>query len=150
LRENSELQSEYEKGFLDLYFEHCKSMINRQNASNPYASNPLLHWADFILPIPQAHLYLSDPFADFDGTPNTMIKVDFLFWTGKEIVAIEIDGKDKTSADINARDCKLRAAGVREIIRILNSDLINSGIKVITSQLPRSITHFWDKEDIYF
>jgi hypothetical protein len=145
LRENSELQTDCEKRFLDLYFEHCKNTIRQQNPSNP-----LLQWTDFVLPIPQAHLYLSDPFADADSAPDTMIKVDFLFWTGKEMVAIEIDGKDKTSADINTRDCKLRAAGVREIIRILNSDLIHSGAKAITSQLPRSITNFWDQENIYF
>lgn len=143
LRENCELQTDCERHFLNYYFDYCKNAVTSQNEFNNS-----FQWTEFILPIPQAHLYLSDPFADLEQL-DTMIKVDFLFWTGTEMVAIEIDGTNKTSAEINARDCKLRAAGVREIIRILNSDLINSGAKTITSQLPTSITHFWDS-NIYF
>ncbi len=98
---------------------------------------------DALMPLPQAHLYLADPLEGYSFVPANMVKVDFAFWTGKNIVAIEVDGGSHIGSEAHVRkDRLLRRAGV-DVIHILNSELSRHGGKVITRLLPQPVTEFW-------
>ena len=72
-----------------------------------------------------------------------MFKVDFAFWTGKNFVAVEIDGSSHVGNERHVtKDRMLQRAGV-QVIHILNSEVLQHGNEVIERLLPREITNFW-------
>jgi len=96
------------------------------------------------MPLPQAHLYLEDPFREYwQFIPEKMVKVDFAFWTGRDIVAVEIDGASHIGNPNHVtKDRALLRAGV-QVVHILNNELMEYGEKAIDCLLPDSITRFW-------
>lgn len=82
-----------------------------------------------------------------------MFKVDFAFWTGKRIIAIEIDGSSHVGSELHIRkDRMLQKAGVM-VIHILNSELLKYGVKTLEKLLPKEIVQYWTnhkKGDLYF
>jgi len=100
------------------------------------------------MPLPQAHLYQNDPMEDdFHFAPNKMMKVDFAFWTGKGLVAIEIDGSSHSGSEAHIRkDRLLQRSGVH-VIHILNNEISKYGMKVIDRLLPREMTLFWESSE---
>ena len=67
-----------------------------------------------MIPLPQAHHYLLDPLSktgDYD--PQCMVRVDFAFWTGKRIVAVEIDGGSHIGGTTDTHVKKGRAADTK-------------------------------------
>lgn len=137
LKENCELQSPYEKRFLDLYFNHCRKAVMFRNNVPSRNFDWVFH---ALLPIPQAHFYLKDPLT----TQPKMVKVDFAFWTGEQLVLVEIDSPNKSGLEIICRDNMFKAEGIKEgSVHILNSELDEFGEKIISSRLPESITKFW-------
>jgi len=156
LREKCTLATESEKQFLDLYFDYCRKSIsmpdffaNRQEEDRPslYQNAPYndVNWVfDAMMPLPQAHLYATDPMEDrYNFAPNKMMKVDFAFWTGKRLVAVEIDGSSHSGSEAHIqKDRLLQRSGVH-VIHILNSEISKYGEKVINRLLPSEITHFW-------
>ncbi|MBN9387756.1 MAG: hypothetical protein J0I20_06895 [Chloroflexi bacterium] len=154
LQANYEVQTASEKQFLDLYFDYCVSIIKPTKITEfLHGSNrdnypaPLNHprWVfQALLPLPQAHLYLEDPLEEkFSYTPENMFKVDFAFWTGERIVAIEIDGSSHIGSETHVRkDRLLQRAGV-QVIHILNSEITKYKERLIPALLPDEITQFW-------
>jgi hypothetical protein len=135
--------------FLNLYFEWIKQNVDRRfgvGEVNPYS----VYYA--LLPIPEMQVYVHDPLED-DWTafePTNNFRVDFGFWTGTQLVAVEIDGNEPAgyARDIR-RDRLLRRAEV-DVIHILNTEIELHQGKVISGLLPRSITRDWLKvEDPY-
>jgi hypothetical protein len=51
-----------------------------------------------------------------------MQKVDFAFWTGSKIIAVEIDSDRKLLPDVIRRDRRYRESGV-DVVHILNSEI---------------------------
>ena len=51
-----------------------------------------------------------------------MQKVDFAFWAGHRMIAIEIDSDNKLLPDVIRRDRRYRDSGI-EVIHILNSEI---------------------------
>lgn len=157
LRDKCELATEYEKRFLNLYFEYCLESVKipsylqspslkKENLSPPYNS---IDWVfEALMPLPQAHLYQHNPFQDnFEFIPDRMMKVDFAFWTGNRLVAIEIDGSSHSgSEDHIKKDRLLQRAGV-DVIHILNNEIDAYGKKVISRLLPSVIQKFWKSSE---
>lgn len=153
LRERCDLATDSERRFLDLYFEYCRQAValprflansypERSESPTPWNDE---EWVfDALLPLPQAHLYHSDPLQDdFQFVPKKMMKVDFAFWTGKHFIAVEIDGSSHAGNEDHVRkDRLLQRAGV-QVVHILNSEILKHGIKVIERLLPSEITKFW-------
>ncbi len=140
LRGRCEVGTEAERRFLDLYFRECFATAQRYRKDDPDA----VFWA--LLPLPQAHLYLSDPLDEWSAVPKRMVKVDFAFWTGTELVAVEIDGASHIgNADHIKKDRMLQRAEVT-VIHILNEELMQHGREVLRL-LPPSITEFWRTKD---
>jgi hypothetical protein len=150
LKKNCEIQTDAEQRFLDLYFSYIldQVILSKKNLPESWRSqvpynNP--HWLfRALMPLPQAHLYLEDPFGDrFQFLPEKMVKVDFAFWTGTEIVAVEIDGPSHIGSPNHVtKDRALVRAGVH-VVHILNNELMEYGEKAINRLLPDSITLFW-------
>jgi hypothetical protein len=151
LREKCELVTEYEKKFVDLYIEYCidqtsiPSYFSGRDPKQLGAPYDDENWVfEALLPLPQAHLYQSNPFEDkFSFVPSRMMKVDFVFWTGKRLVAIEIDGGSHVGSEAHIeKDRLLQRAGVH-VIQVLNSEIAKYGKKVIERLLPQELTRFW-------
>jgi hypothetical protein len=151
IKKTCNLDTDFEKRFLDLYFAYCTSTgeptkweLQHYKEKLPPPKDDRDWIFDALLPLPQAHLYLSDPLGENSSfVPNHMIKVDFAFWTGTEILAIEIDGSSHVGNESHIRkDRMLQRVGV-PIFHILNAELLQHGQKVISRLLPAGITHYW-------
>lgn len=98
-----------------------------------------------LLPIPEMQVYVHDPLEEDWDTfePTNNFRVDFSFWTGAQLVAVEIDGNDPTgyARDVR-RDRMLRRAEIG-VVHILNTELSEHGKKVIQKLLPSEISHAW-------
>lgn len=153
LRETCNLDTDSEKRFLDLYLEYCAQAVVPCNWELAVYGKDKLpapkddpNWVfDALIPLPQAHLYLSDPLSEhYSFVPANMVKVDFAFWTGTQILAVEIDGKSHVGSENHVhKDRMLQRAGVL-VIHILNTELIKHQQRVITHLLPLGITQFWN------
>lgn len=157
LIEKCELQTEHEKRFLWLYFEHIKDRVEYDDALKDYYAemNPpvqgIADWIDWmfwaLMPLPQAHLYAHNPLtrqylAGF--SPDRMFKVDFAFWTGESIVAVEIDGSSHIGNVSHVeKDRMLARAGVH-VIHVLNSEIDEYKDFVIEALLPKNIVYPWE------
>ncbi len=144
-------RSASEKRFLALYFQWVQEAITTpsyyggygQDVGAPYNN---MEWCySALMPIPQAHLYLADPLSDkYSFVPEKMVKLDFLFWTGKRLLAVEIDGSSHAGDPKHIqKDRWLQRAGV-DVIHILNEELITFGTKVVSRLMPRELTRFWE------
>jgi very-short-patch-repair endonuclease len=153
LRDKCELATESEKRFLDLYFDYCRECVAvpdyiqrlyKKMEERPAPYNDADWVFEAMMPLPQAHLYQNDPLEDdFHFAPNRMMKVDFAFWTGKRLVAVEIDGSSHSGSEAHVqKDRLLQRSGVH-VIHILNNEIAKHGMKVIRRLLPAEITQFW-------
>ncbi|MFD0675969.1 MULTISPECIES: hypothetical protein [unclassified Paenibacillus] len=134
----SKCETTKEREFLKIYFEYFSC------AEWGYDSKFLL---SALLPIPQAHLYLKDPLKEdeFHFVSDTAHRIDFLFWTGEKVIAIEIDGDGPSHVNPSngiahqhiIRDRRFQYAGI-QIIHILNSELDGLGWQVL-KLLPKEI-----------
>jgi hypothetical protein len=136
----------YERTFLGLYFDYLKAFLrdDLSEIGNPF-ENPLSLF-NALLPIPQMQLYVHDPLEDdWSGRlePSNNFRVDFGFWTGAQLIAVEIDGNEPSgyARDIR-RDRLLRRAEV-DVIHILNTEIEKHAGGVIYMLLPKEITYDW-------
>jgi hypothetical protein len=151
LRDKCELATEHEREFIHIYFQYCMdeikppSWVSRREPKDRAAPYDDSDWIfDALLPLPQAHLYMANPLEDhFSFVPSQMKKVDFAFWTGERLVAVEIDGGSHIGSEAHViKDRLLQRAGV-QVIHILNSEITKYGTTVIKRLLPDEITSFW-------
>ncbi len=153
--EFGDLGTQAERQFISAYFDFLKDLTTNIIDPSEYAfirnrfpkQDP--RWVfDALLPLPQAHLYVVDPLRDNSWasdpfSPKNMFKVDFAFWTGEELVAIEIDGGSHIGSEKHIRkDRMLQRAGV-PVIHIMNSEIEEQPREVIKRLLPKSVTEFW-------
>jgi hypothetical protein len=101
-----------------------------------------------LLPIPEMQIYVNDPITDGWATyePMNNFRIDFGFWTGSQIVAVEIEGYEPQgySHDVR-RDRLLRRAEV-DVIHILNEEIDEYGDRVLTV-LPETILSRWFQQE---
>jgi hypothetical protein len=125
----------YEAAFLKHYFDFVKD--------DPFIKKPFGRY-NALLPIPQMQVYVEDvldPRWSFEPTNN--FRVDFGFWTGTQLVAVEIDGNEPEgyAADVR-RDRLLRRANV-DVVHILNTEIHKHGRDLMLPLLPKSIAFDW-------
>jgi hypothetical protein len=99
-----------------------------------------------LLPIPEMQLYVENPLDEtWSFEPTNNFRVDFGFWNGTELLAIEIDGNEPGgyARDLR-RDRLLRRAKV-DVVHILNTEIELHGEAVIFKLLPMSVLLDWTK-----
>jgi hypothetical protein len=144
---NCEVQTAHEKKFLSLYFDYILGMVifEEDGLRHTYRDINWLFWA--LIPLPQAHLYARDPFVPWHRQsyhPERMFKVDFAFWTGTRLVAVEIDGGSHIGNPNHViKDRMLSRAGVL-VVHILNDELDQHSYYNIMKLLPDDITEIWE------
>ena len=96
-----------------------------------------------LLPLPQAHLYCEDPLVEgATFVPERMFKVDFLFWSGKQLIAVEIDGSSHIGSETHIiKDRLLQRSGVH-VVHITNREVFEFGTKIIRKLLPAPVWRF--------
>lgn len=158
----------YEELFLDLYFgvlkmSHARAMpheksdhdklatiIDEIGLSGSFQKIPrYLSTEDVwraLVPIPEMQLYVQDPLASVESyEPQNNFRVDFGFWDGERLTAVEIDGAEPEghARDVR-RDRMLRRAGV-DVIHILNFELAKHKARALAELLPaKFFGHGWD------
>jgi hypothetical protein len=82
----------HEDRFLDLYFEQ----IAGRHFSDFYADEKKPGSVySALMPIPEMQIYVADPLDDDGGyEPNNNFRVDYGFWDGEQLRALEIDGAE--------------------------------------------------------
>ena len=149
-----------EEQFLDLYFgtlkvaasatpdgwQACEQLGLPALGIRPYKSPNDLWRA--LLPIPELQLYVQDPLAETKTyQPDNKFRVDYGFWDGQQLIAIEIDGAEPEgyAKDIR-RDRLLRRAGV-DVIHIMNLEIARHKAGALWHLLPRKFFGFdWSYE----
>jgi hypothetical protein len=153
----------YETEFLNLYFAVLKALASlaRGDAEAVVAAKNLglpYHWIypqpsasdtwRALLPIPELQLYVQDPLAETKSyLPDNNFRVDFGFWDGEKLTAVEIDGAEPEgyARDIR-RDRLLRRAGV-DVIHIMNLEIAKHKARALIELLPRQFFgHGWNYE----
>lgn len=139
--------TQYEHLFLDIYFGRLGEDADEEwNKFKPKDAPQLYpNWMAALLPIPQVQIYCEDPLSwDGDLTPENNFRVDFAFWTGKRLVAVEIDGNEPGGyANDVRRDRLLRRAGI-DLIHILNSEVEDYAGIIVERLLPDDVAYSYE------
>lgn len=131
---------------LRLYFNCCVSLgedLKGQQAirqgtepGNPDNDRPF----QALMPLPNAHLYIDRDVETGDGS-SRIILADFLFWTGKRFIAIEL---------LNDKDPKYHIERVRKFLRngiepvmIFEEEIKKERENALCRHLPADILNFW-------
>jgi len=137
----TETTTPYEAAFLNHYFEFVKD--------HPFIKEPFGRY-NALLPIPQMQLYVHDvlDFGRWSFEPNNNFRVDFGFWTGTKLIAVEMDGNNPEgyAGDVR-RDRLLRRADV-DVVHILNTEIDKHGRDLMVPLLPHSITFDWTEAPV--
>jgi hypothetical protein len=101
-----------------------------------------------LIPIPELQLYVHDPLSEaWTYEPRNNFRVDYGFWNGQQLIAVELDGAEPEgyARDIR-RDRLLRRAGV-DVIHILNVELARHKARALANLLPlQFFGHNWNYE----
>ena len=157
LRDNCELDTEYERKFLILYLqvvhkrvEHSRTMISANAIEDDARRMAAVETAKqryFLapMPFPQAHIYARNPLSpgsEARFNPDKMFKVDFAFWVDRGLVAVEIDGGSHIGSRAHIeKDRMLSRCGV-PVVHIMNNEIDEYGEDVVSLLLPPSIPGF--------
>ena len=169
IKQNNPDMTKYEEMFVDLYFDFLTLQLlhamsgneNRKRARQTeqkiginffemrtdWYKAPSDVWRA-LLPIPELQLYVQDPLASVRSyEPKNNFRVDYGFWDGERLTAVEIDGAEPEgyAKDIR-RDRLLRRAGV-DVIHILNLELEKHKARALDQLLPTKFFGVgWDFE----
>lgn len=136
-----------ERQFLACYFDFVGRHVERNRVAlignlEPFAG--LFRYSDWVysalMPLPRAHLHAPDSGEPFG--PDTLIRVDFAFWTGMMAIAIELPGTGTRSLVTNQRHERLRRAGTR-IIELADEVLDPAHAAKFEAALPDELRQFW-------
>jgi hypothetical protein len=127
--------------FLDAYFARIAGAIAEHEgeiAALATQSGGIFAPADWsfsaLRPLPQAHLG-----PDSGGT----VRVDFAFWTGARLVAIELVGTASPRRQRRDELARLESAGVA-VVAMPAADLQRDGAPMLGHLLPPEFQRFWD------
>ena len=93
-----------------------------------------------LMPLPRAHLHApvsGEPFG-----PETLVRVDFAFWTGRTAIAIETPGKDTRSPVTDRRHDRLRHSGA-VVVELADEVLEAPNSADFEAALPEDLRLFW-------
>ncbi len=133
--------------FLECYFDFVARHVetNRDALTAGLARFAGLYgyrdWAySALAPLPQAHLHAPEGDAPFG--PESLVRVDFAFWTGAAAIAIEIPGMATRSPAIDRRHERLRRAGAR-VVELADDALDPARATEFEAALPDDLRLFW-------
>jgi hypothetical protein len=138
IKEHNPNMTKYEELFANLYFE-C--IADRHLSERPWLTKRERGSVySALLPIPEMQIYVTDPLDYHSWEPSNNFRVDYGFWDGKQLIAIEIDGSEPSgyARDVR-RDRLLRRAGV-DVIHVLNTEIEQHRARALTALLPEQ---FW-------
>ena len=146
-RRRCDLWNKRQKRFLDCYFAFVAGQVedNRDSLSQSIAAfGTLYRYADWMFsalrPLPRAHLRAPADVAAAPYDPASMIGVDFAFWTGGGLLAIELVGSETRGPRARARHDRLQGAGIT-VLEMPQSALLDS--QAFAELLPASFHRFW-------
>jgi hypothetical protein len=138
----------FPRAFLARYigFIHDQVMDHREELTRSLAPFGDLYRFDewtfsALRPLPRAHLWIPK----FDG--GRMFRVDFAFWTGAEIVAIELRGSETETKSDARREEILTQNGVR-VVQISHDLLTEARARDYAARLPAEFHRFWETEPL--
>lgn len=140
----------YPRLFLENYFKFIRDQVADNQAELTQSLVPFgdlyefEQWAFSALrPLPRAHLWApeNDKTAEFDSTG--WIRVDFAFWSGAEIIAIDLTGTETRGRSHAGRSDRLARHGVK-VIEIPNVVLTEAEPEIFAASLPAEFHGFWD------
>ena len=103
-------------------------------------------WAFSALrPLPRAHLPAPDATEMLGRDAAEMIRVDFAFWTGTEIIAIDVLSSETRGISHDRRRAGLRQAGVR-VFEVSRESLDPARSRDFAAGLPAAFQQFWEEE----
>ncbi len=144
----------YPRAFLDRYFAfiHGQMMENRPELTKSLAKFKDLYrfdqWAFSALrPLPRAHLWAPEnaEIREFDA--GQMLRVNFAFWTGAEIVAIDLIGTETRGEAHATRRNRLTRNGVK-IIEMRHEYLGETRSSDFAASLPPEFHGFWKTQPL--
>ena len=156
-----------EEMFLDLYFGTLTGLLHHAKRNYTSFADALKQvgmdfWLlddDFdykspndlwraLLPIPELQLYVQDPLVEeVSFQPDNNFRVDYGFWNGEKLIAVEIDGAEPAGyAREIRRDRLLRRAGV-DVIHITNWEIQkHRGLALVRLLPPQFFGLGWSHE----
>jgi hypothetical protein len=127
--------------FLDAYFAWIAAAITAAEdelRARAAASGGLFapeHWSfSAPRPLPQAHLPPGE---------DAPVRVDFAFWDGARLIAVELDGGGSPRQARRDELARLEAAGVI-LVRVSGAELQREGERLLATLLPPPFQRFWD------
>jgi len=135
----------FETKFIEFYFEYLSALCPEPGSiTDPFGPEEPMQVFNALLPIPEMQIYVSDPLENpYAREPSNNFRVDYGFWNGTKIVAIEIDGGEPEgyARDVR-RDRMLRRANI-DVIHILNMEVEKHGMRIINRLLPSEFLYDW-------
>ncbi len=129
--------------FLALYFRFIEDVIRHDRAAIDEALRRfggLFKAEDYafsaLRPLPRAHLAVAG---------GKTVRVDFAFWTGERLVAVDIPGDDARGTAWETRRNSLREAGILAV-EVPAAILLKDDPAALYELLPPDFTAFWRSE----
>ncbi len=140
LTELCDMWAKRPRQFVALYFRFIGEVMERDRRAiedKARRLGGLFTAADFafsaLRPMPRAHLH--------------DIRVDFAFWTGRALVAVDITSDDSRGPAWEARRARLTQAAVR-VIEIPAPVVASEDPASLAGLLPREFSEFWQDESL--
>jgi hypothetical protein len=140
-----DLWAKRSRQFVDLYFRFIGAQIERDGAAideRLRRFGGLFARQDYafsaLRPLPRAHLPV---------TGRAFVCVDFAFWTGRQIVALDIVGDDARGAAWDQRRRRLDAARIR-CVEIATAVVAREDPGALDTLLPPEFAAFWQAESM--
>ncbi len=142
-----DLWNKRQKRFLDCYFEFVAGHVEDHRDSllqSIAAFGDLYRYGDWMFsaprPLPRAHLHAPHGTAATPFDPASMVGVDFAFWTGGGLLAIDLVGSETRGPRDKARRERLQGAGIA-VVEMPQSALLDA--PAFAELLPASFHRFW-------
>jgi len=141
-------------GFLDAYFRFLSDVIDEQRdvlGERLAAYAGLYDYRDWLFsapkPLPRAHLHAPQDAgaAGTSGGPAEFVRVDFAFWLGDRLVAVQSAGSALTPKKAREQTERLCMAGV-EVVSLSPPDLAGGKDRSLFTRILGSSATFWDKD----
>lgn len=135
--------------FLDAYFRRILGCLEENRATletMAIALGGLFDYRDWcfaaLRPLPQAQLYAPEGAETSGFEPAALLRVDFAFWTGDKLLAVELVGSSSPTRQRRAELARLRRHGV-EVAELAGAALQARGEAALAAHLPAPFSNFW-------
>ena len=139
------LWAKFQKLFIDRYFAFVSAEVEagrRDLEGRAAAFGGLYNYRDWLFsalrPLPQAHLCLDV------GAGRPLVRVDFAFWTGAAVLAVDLVGTETAGPAQEARAARLKAAGITRVK--LPQAALHAG--TLADHLPPPLVRFWQDDPV--